>query len=152
MLIAGYIEELRGQGTDVKPFEARFKQIEDSIGTADSVTIRAQSLDLKRRLTDEEALIRDAKNIQREPPIQHKPEAPQSATATRPGAFKADPRFNVQLFHQTLRAINQQKKKSGMDTSAYSQKMDQIQALRAQGRLSEAQSALDWLANQVGAR
>ncbi|HEY9777135.1 MAG TPA: hypothetical protein V6C81_25440 [Planktothrix sp.] len=160
MLIAGYIEELRAHGTDVKPFEARLKQIEDTIGSADSITIKEQSLDLKRRLLDEEAMINEAKGIQTEQP--RRPEQPRRAASEAAAGAKVSslldnaspgrPAANNKFKWMHLAGIEaqvRQRKDSGKNTRQYDVELNDIQSLLQEKKFEEAQTELNQLSKEL---
>lgn len=159
-LLLDRIGNIRNNGTDTKPFETLFGNLnkeaeslagQGKISPQDMAHLKDEITDLNRHLSDQEEMIREAKNISHGYGQNRSGKLWNSFNGGTDGAYLNLKRSGAkfQLFKSVKNAI-EQKQAQGINASVYQQKFDQIRRLRLSGKIDQADQAMQELARSLG--
>jgi hypothetical protein len=156
-LLAGRIEQLKSNGTDTKPYEEILSKIEAAasgkMDGAGRASLKQDITDLNRHLSDQEEMIRQARNIAHGyGPNSGKANRLSSSFKSQGGAGEgkfahAGHRFQL---GQSIRNALLQMQNQGKDPSQYYKELQRVRELRSSNHGDDADQAMNALAKSLG--
>jgi hypothetical protein len=156
-LLSGRIDQLKRNGTDTKPYEEILSKIETAasgkLDGAGRALLKQDITDLNRHLSDQEEMIRQARNIAHGyGPNSGKANRLSNSFKSQSGAAEGNFAHVGQRFQlgQSIRNALLQMQNQGKDPSQYYKELQRVRELRSNNHGDDADQAMNALARSLG--